>query len=184
MSRRRLPFWIPVLLVACALCGQPALAQGATASAMSEYAVKSALLFKLPQFVYRQGVARNTELGICLIGSNPFGGALEKLAQTPVDGRAVKLIKLGAGTDAGDCDFVFVARSESGNLEAVLRRLGKLSAVTVSDIEGFARAGGMVELALGGEGAAISILINRKAAQKQNVEFNAQLLRLAKVVEP
>jgi hypothetical protein len=30
----------------------------------------------------------------------------------------------------------------------------------------------------------VSILINRKAARLQNIEFNAQLLRLAKVVEP
>jgi len=54
----------------------------------------------------------------------------------------------------------------------------------VSDIAGFAKAGGMVEFSLGGEGAAVSILVNRKSAQKQSIEFNAQLLRLAKVVEP
>jgi ABC-type uncharacterized transport system substrate-binding protein len=42
----------------------------------------------------------------------------------------------------------------------------------------------MVEFALRGDGSGIQILINRKAAQKQGIEFNAQLLRLAKIVEP
>lgn len=151
---------------------------------VSEYAVKSALLFRLPQFVYQPDQVRDAFLEICLLGSNPFGGALEKLAQAPVEGRPVRLLKLGSAADAGGCDFVFITRSETGNLEGILRRLGIHPAVTVSDIEGFARAGGMVEFALGSEGAAISILINRKAAQKQGIEFNAQLLRLAKMVEP
>jgi len=164
-----------------ALFGARAAAEGA---AVQEYAVKSALLFKLPQFVYRPEAERGPAFGMCVVGSNPFGGALEKLAQTPIDGRPVKLMRIGGGSDAAECDFVFVARSEAAGLDALLRRLGNKSAVTVSDIEGFAKAGGMVELALGGEGGAVNILINRRAAQRHNVEFNAQLLRLAKVVEP
>ncbi len=43
----------------------------------------------------------------------------------------------------------------------------------------------MVELAVNPEGGnLLNILINRKAAQAQNIQFNAQLLRLARVVEP
>jgi hypothetical protein len=54
--------------------------------------------------------------------------------------------------------------------------------VTVSDIPGFAKAGGMVELTVSGEH--VGVMLNRRAAQKQGLEFNAQLLRLARVVEP
>ena len=164
-----------------ALFGAPAAAEG---GAVSEYAVKSALLFKLPHFVYRPEAERNAALGMCVLGVSPFGGAMEKLAQAPIDGRPVKLLRITGGGDTAECDFVFIARSEAAGLDAILRRLGKQTAVTVSDIEGFAKSGGMVELALGSEGSAVSILINRKAAQRQNIEFNAQLLRLAKVVEP
>jgi hypothetical protein len=56
--------------------------------------------------------------------------------------------------------------------------------VTVSEISGFAKAGGMVELSLGGAGSPVAILINRQSARQKSIEFNAQLLRLAKVVEP
>lgn len=155
------------------------------AQAVSEYALKSALLFKLPKFVYRSGAtAGNRTIEMCVLGRNPFDGALEKLAQTPIDERAVNVLRLTNAAEAGGCDFIFVARSEADNLEAILRRLAAFPLVTVSDIEGFARAGGMVEFALGRENAAIAILINRKAARMQSVEFNAQLLRLARVVEP
>jgi hypothetical protein len=160
--------------------GALAYAQGA----VSEYAMKSALLFKLPQFVYRGDAAAGAPVGLCVLGNNPFGGALEKLAQQVGDGKTVRISRLSTVGEAQDCDYVFVSRSESIRLDAVLKRIGRPSLVTVSDIEGFARAGGMVEFALSDEGAGISILINRKAAQRQNIEFNAQLLRLAKVVEP
>lgn len=153
-------------------------------SSVSEYALKSTLLFKLPQFVYRGSPVSGHTLSICLLGSNPFGGAPEKLAQALIDGRQVRYQRISSAVDAGECEFIFISRSESANLDSVLRRLSSYPAVTVSDIEGFARAGGMVEFALGVEGAAVSIHINRKAASRQGVEFNAQLLRLAKVIDP
>ncbi|GAB1392748.1 hypothetical protein MASR1M60_09110 [Rhodocyclaceae bacterium] len=166
--------WLLVLLVIAPVMAQP----------VSEYALKSALLFKLPQFVYRQEMDRSVPLSICVLGSNPFGSALERLAQNSLDGRAVRTVRLDGAREAAACDLVFISRSEAGGLDGILRRIGGFPVLTVSDIEGFARSGGMVELALGSEGTAINILINRRAAQRQGIEFNAQLLRLAKVVEP
>jgi hypothetical protein len=159
-------------------------AMPAQAQAVSEYAVKSALLFKLPKFVYRPEVARERTINICVLGRNPFDGALERLAQTPIGQQAVNVLHLGTAAEAAACDFVFIARSETSALDTILRRLAGYPVVTVSDIEGFAGAGGMVEFALGGENAAIAILINRRAARAQSFEFNAQLLRLSRVVEP
>ncbi len=166
--------WLLIFLVIAPVFAQP----------VPEYALKSALLFKLPQFVYRQDLDRSTPLSICVLGNSPFGGLLERLAQTPINGRTVRTVRLEGPRDATACEFVFISRSEANGLDGILRRMGSYPVVTVSDIEGFARSGGMVELALGGEGGAISILINRQAAQRQGIEFNAQLLRLAKMVEP
>jgi hypothetical protein len=153
-----------------------------------EYALKSALLFKLPHFVYRpeieRNIARNTPLAICLLGNNSFGNALEKLAVIPVAGRSVRLQYLESPDAVAGCEFVFISRSEASRLKEVLRQIGTYPAVTVSDIAGFANSGGMVELALGAEGTAITLLINRRAGQRLGIEFSAQLLRLSKVVEP
>lgn len=155
----------------------------AWAQPVTEYALKSALLFKLPQFIYRSDLDRNVQLNMCLLGQNPFGNALEKLAQNPIDGRSVRFIHLSSASRLSECEVVFISRSEANGVETFLRRIDK-PVLTVSDINGFARAGGMVEFALAPQGGAISILINRRAAQQQGIEFNAQLLRLAKVVEP
>lgn len=164
-----------------AALGQVAWAQS---PAVAESALKSALFFKLPLFVYRAGEDRTRPLSVCLLGNGAYGPAFEKLAQSPIDGRAVRFSRLASVTEATRCDFLFVSESESTQLPAILRHLATLPLVSVSDISGFARAGGMVELALGAPGAPVSILINRQAAHQKDIEFNAQLLRLAKVVEP
>lgn len=176
---------VPMTLLTLLLVLAPLAARAqAAAGAVSEYAVKSALLFKLPRFVYLPRFEGGTSVTLCVLGQNPFGGALEKLAQTPIDGRAVQVRKLASAGEVGECDFVFVAASEAAHLKATLDKLGEQPVVTVSDIEGFASAGGMVEFAVNKDGGgSLAVLINRKAAQAQSVKFNAQLLRLARIVE-
>lgn len=178
-SRRA--WWLGALL-ALALSGV-SLNAGADQVSISEYGLKAVLFFKLPQFVYRpdSGNSQNN-LVFCVLGNNPFGKALERLAQDPMERRSVEIVNLAAIGDGIICDFIFISRSESASVEFILRKLDGKRIVTVSDIPGFAKAGGMVELTVSGEH--VGVTLNRRAAQKQGLEFNAQLLRLAKVVEP
>ena len=181
MSVSRSAWWLGGLLfLALSGSGQNARAEPAT---ISEYGLKAVLLFKLPQFVYwPDSVPSQNTLIFCVLGTNPFGKALERLAREPGDGRAVEIVNLAAVGDGIVCDFLFVSRSESASVESIIRKFSGKRVVTVSDIPGFAKVGGMVELTVNGEH--VGVTLNRKAAQKQGLEFNAQLLRLAKVVEP
>jgi hypothetical protein len=156
----------------------------ADSPAVSEQALKAVLFYKLPLFVYAGTSDKRQPINICTLGEAPLGEAAEKLPSTLADGRRVNLRTLSAAVDADDCQYVFIGRSETVRLDSLLRRLSGRRVVTVSDIEGFAEAGGMVEFTLRPDGSGLLILINRKAAQKQGIEFNAQLLRLAKIVEP
>lgn len=159
--------------------GLSAYAEQAT---ISEYGLKAVLLFKLPQFVYLPDVSSpKNNLVFCVLGNNPFGKNLDRLAREPIDARAVEFVNLAAIGDISHCDFIFVSLSESASVETIIRKLAGRRIVTVSDIPGFAKAGGMVEFTL--NGGHVGVALNRKAAQKQGLEFNAQLLRLAKVVE-
>jgi len=152
--------------------------------AVSEQTLKAVLFYKLPLFVYHAGSDKQAQIGICTLGDAPLGNAVEKLPATLADGRRVEFKAIQGAGDVGECEFVFIGRSENGRLDSLLRRFQGRRLVTVSDIEGFALAGGMVEFSLRSDSPRIQILINRKAAQKQGIEFNAQLLRLAKVIEP
>lgn len=161
------------------LYGGPLSAQPA---AVSEQALKAVLLFKLPLFVYHERTADREVVTICVLGRSGLEDALRQLAVAPIAGRRVDLRELRPGDSAQPCELVFVGRSESRALAHTLGSLQAPSAVTVSDIEGFAAAGGMVELGVRGEGEGLAIVINRAAARAQGIEFNAQLLRLARTV--
>lgn len=155
----------------------------AASPALSEQAVKSALLLKLTKFVYLPQERTEETPVLCVLGNNPFAGSLEALIGAATDERSLQLAYPESSNDVDECHFVFVARSESRQVAAVIKQLQQHPLVTISDIDGFARRGGMVELALDKSGSGqIKILINRKAAAAQGIEFNAQLLRLATLV--
>lgn len=145
---------------------------------VSEYGMKAVLFYRLSQFVYWPGgEGAPNPLVLCVVGKNPFGQAISQLAPSGAN-IDVRL----APSDPGVCHLMFISRSESNSLEFWLSRTEGKRVVTVSDIAGFARAGGMIELPLDGE--RVGIVINRRSAQKKGFEFNAQLLRLARVIEP
>lgn len=164
--------------VCCALLWLllPASAAQAGPQEVQEYGMKALLFYRLPQFIYWPGGERPAApLVLCIAGNNPFGPALAPLVSQ--GGGEIRQ----AGNELTGCHLLFIARSESGAVERWLGRAEQKRVVTVSDIPGFARQGGMIELPL--EGERVGLIVNRRSAQKQGFEFNAQLLRLARGVE-
>ncbi len=145
---------------------------------VSEYGMKAVLFYRLPQFVYWPSSEPEPKpMVLCVVGKNPFGNAISQLKQSN-DNIDLRL----APADPSQCHLLFISRSESANLESWLSRADGRHTLTVSDIPGFARSGGMVELPV--EGERVGIVINRRSAMRKGFEFNAQLLRLARVINP
>lgn len=168
-------------LLAGVVSGNLALAQS---TAVAEQTLKAVLFFKLPMFVYHgdEGLSPPV-LRFCVLGVSQLETALRSLAEQAANDRPVAFRSIADAPGAKACDFLFIGRSESANLVATLQALDHAKVVTVSDIAGFARDGGMVELALRADGGGLRILINRRAGRNAGIEFNAQLLRLAEIVE-
>lgn len=169
------------ILLAGLLSANLALAQSA---AVSEQTLKAVLFFKLPMFVYHgdAGLSPPT-LRFCVLGLSQLEAALQSLAQQTANDQQVDFRTINDAPGATACDFLFIGQSERAGLLSTLESLPKTHVVTVSDIPGFARNGGMVELALRADGGGLKILINRRAGREAAIEFNAQLLRLAEIVE-
>ena len=79
-----------------------------------------------------------------------------------------------------DCQLVFVAKSEGARRDQDLSALAGHPTLTVSDIDGFGKAGGMIQFYL--DGTKLRFLINQEVAQKQSLKLSAQLLSLGKQV--
>lgn len=162
------------------------------AGGAGEYQVKAAFLYNLTRFVRWPAdgfPAADSPFGVCVVGDDPFGESLRlTLEDQRVDRHPIVLRTLGQRRPPADCRLVFIPRvqhpyeSRRSRDPAVLARL--LAAphrLLVSDIRGFAAAGGAVELVE--RGSRIGLVINLARLERSGLRAMASLLRLAEIVE-
>lgn len=169
--------------LALAFTFAPARAASSTppAGATAEYRVKAAFLFNFAQFVQWPAQAfpdEQSPLVIGVWGENPFGDYLEQLtAGEKIGERAILVKLLGKVEEAQECQIVFIARSETAQMDRVLAQLNGRSVLTVSDAESFNRRGGMIRFVT--EGGKIRFRINVNAAKTAGLVISSKLLRAA-----
>jgi hypothetical protein len=158
---------------------------GAQTGTQREYELKAGVLYHIIEYVeWPSGsfVAGQTEpvLQIGLVGQIPFAAALEVLNGKTIQGRKL-VVKQLSGTDAAaDCQVLFIGASEKPRLEEIVAKVKDRPILTVSEVEGFAERGGMVNLIAGQN--RIVMEINRQVAGQARLSISSQLLKLAKVL--
>lgn len=150
-----------------------------------EYRVKAVFLYRFAQFVEwpKDAAAPDVPFRICVLGTNPFGTALDDAVRgEQVRGRRVVARHVARAVDARSCQVVFISQSETPRLPAVLAELRGSSALTVGEIDRFAELGGMVNFRiLKGK---IHLEINVRAAREAGLTISSRLLKLATLVLP
>ncbi len=172
------------LIVLCLLCFllPPQLH---SAPPTSEYKLKAALLYKLSKFVVwpeTEAAETSGEFGICILGDDPFGEAMDILQSRKTGGKTIRIHRF-AQSEAIDkrCQIVFIDMSKRAFLGSILGKLRTMPILTVADMRGFARQGGMMQFTRGAK--RIEFVINPQSAQRSGLEIAAPLLELATVVE-
>jgi hypothetical protein len=150
----------------------------------TDYQVKAAYLTNLGRFVSqwsaRPGSPDET-FDICILGPDPFGSDLD---------RAVKGEKIGASPlaakrisspqEATGCRVLYIGATGEAQLNTVLSTLGTAPVLTVSDIPGFVRRGGMIQFFLDGDH--VRLEINVSAARRAGLTLSSELLKIARSV--
>jgi serine/threonine protein kinase len=104
-----------------------------------EYKVKAAMLFKfLSSVEWPDSSAQSESKGksICIIGYDPFGGALEQiLAQAGAAGSvSVRRFPAGTGSSlAGSCNIAYVNGQQRGNTNEIVESLEEQHVLTVTE---------------------------------------------------
>ncbi|TAL05304.1 MAG: YfiR family protein [Verrucomicrobia bacterium] len=154
---------------------------GAQEFVAPEQTVKAAFLYNFAKFVEwptNSFAASNSDLVIGVLGKDPFGQTLdETVAGRRVDGHPVVIARYRQIGEATNCHVLFLASSEKKNLPRILAELKTRAVLTVSDIEDFAAAGGLIQLVKRGE--RIQFKINAEAAGRSQLKFSSKLLRLS-----
>jgi len=150
-----------------------------------EYQIKAAFLFNFVQFVeWPSGAFTNSDSPFCIgvLGEDPFGTALEETVHgETVQNRRLVLQRSHRVENLKGCQIIFISKSETERVPGILGDLDPVPALTVSETQGFAQRGGIINLYLAAN--KVRFEINTAAARRKGLKISSQLLSLGKIIE-
>jgi hypothetical protein len=170
---------LAVAILVCARAHAENPAQGP-----SEYQVKAAFLYNFVKFVDWPATpaAQDGPIEICVLGKDPFAGALERVVEgKTVNGRPLVIRRIGDITAARPCQVLFVSASEAGRVSEITKAVRGWNVLTVSEIDRFSERGGIITFLM--EGQRVRFQINPKRAASAGLTISSKLLQLA-VIRP
>ena len=178
--------YIAAAAIAVALSVTVQVHDARTAQANLEYEVKAAFLYNFAKFVEWPDTAfaaPDAPIVFCIVGSNPFDGALERVINDrTAHGRRI-VVHETAEPAPGSCHLVFVAGTEDPRVARVVQTSQAeqgAPVLTVGESESFNDAGGMIRLVV--EEGGVRFDINAALAERAGLKFSSQLLKLARNV--
>jgi hypothetical protein len=169
-------------VILAALTLGPALPPNASAQEsvrLAEQDIKAALLYNFLRYTQWPAAARAGEPAVvCVYGRDPFGGRLAPMAGRTVNQRTIEVRAVRSFTEADACTLLYLSADERARWADLRTHLGRSDVLTVSDYDGFARSGGMIEFTRTNN--RIGVLINTGALANANLEVEDRLLRLAR----
>ena len=143
--------------------------------------LKAVFLFNFSQFVTwpSNSMADNSPFVIGVLGNDPFSSYIESVVEgEKVANHSIIIQRYDDVREMKNCQILFINKADAGE---VAKSVGSRPILTVSDDEGFAKSGGMVQFYLASN--KIKIRINLNAAKAANLQISSKLLRLAEVIE-
>ena len=157
----------------------------AQAPAFDEYQVKAAFLYNFAKFVeWPPGTFANSNepIGICVVGQNPFGSALDDMVRgKKIGDRAFAVRRLPDTQQASKCQILFIGAAEWKRTPALLEALKGAGILTVGETDDFTALGGVIGFRL--EGTRVRIQIALETAERTRLRISSKLLSLAEIVK-
>ncbi len=162
------------------LAPQPA----ALAAAATEQQVKAVFVFNFSHFVQWPAdvfATRTQPFMICVLGNEPLAALLDETVKGErVDQHPLQVRRVRAGDAPGACQILYIDRTAAPDLERLMAAPDPLRTLTVSDLDGAASRGVMIELAT--RNNRVGLTINVDAARAAGLTISSNLLRPAQIV--
>jgi hypothetical protein len=155
----------------------------AQVAALPEPQLKAEFIERFTRFVDWPDDASESErpFVIGVVGQSALTPFLEQMAGSRrIKGRPVVVQPLQEPESMRRCHVVFIAASQGGSLPRILARVAHEPVLTISDSEGFAERGVIINFFELGD--RLRFEINEPAAQRSGLRIGSQLFRLARVI--
>jgi len=161
------------------------LAAPSQAQVSKEYQLKAVLLWRLAQFTQWPSNAfesADSPVVICVLGENPFGGALEAAVRgETAHGRRLAVQRHRSIDQIRDCHILFITGAGPRQAKEITAALAGRSVLTVADGDTLASTyEAMIQFVI--EENKIKLRINPKAAAAARLVLDPRLLRSAEII--
>jgi len=157
---------------------------GLAADAPTEVQVQAVFLYNFSRFVEwpaQTFSAPDDPFVIGILGSDPFGARLDEAVRNEqVNGHPLTVRRFRNAAEVENCQILFVDRSEIARLGHILAALDHRGTLTVSQADGTAQRGVMIQFAT--ENNRIRLRINLGSARASGLTISSKLLRPAEIV--
>ncbi len=141
--------------------------------------IKTAYLYNFAKFV-ELPLPDEKSIRVCILGKDDLNGAMLSLNRRTAQGREITVRKEVPLEQLRDCSMVFVAEADIRLLPAVVRQLGNVPVLLISDGRQAVDQG--AHLALLHNDDRVEFDVNLLNLQKSNIRASSQMLKLARVV--
>ncbi len=179
---------VRLLLIFILISSQFHFNQSLKAQTAKEYALKSAFVLHVANFVdWPQNSKVNDktkDFVIGIYGDNPFDNTLKEAINAKkkeIKGKKITVKVITQLDEIGTADILFISSSEKYNLSKVLKRTENYSILTIGDTKGYAERGVMINIFISGSYLAFNV--NTPAYKQANLYISSKLLsRASKVI--
>jgi hypothetical protein len=157
--------------------------RGAQAQETTESVLKGAFVFNFVTFTEwpPDALMDGTPIRACVVGDPAVAGALTtNAAGRDIAGHALEVTTATVQSLAG-CHVVYVSSPSALVVNQAIAATAGSSTLTISDVDTFARSGGVVELFV--EAGKMRFRINLGSAMRAQLELSSRLLSLAELTD-
>jgi hypothetical protein len=162
------------LYILCCLLYLPYLC--ADTSAIDEYKIKAGYIFNFTKFITWPDDNNTETFNICILGSDPFGDAIDPIEQRTAFNHPIKLFRLTSVSKEPHCHIMYV--SADVHTRSIIPY--DKNTLTVGEEAAFISQCGMIAFAK--QQDKIKLQINSKQLQKSGLKVSAKLLEVSELV--
>jgi hypothetical protein len=154
-----------------------------TAQDVTEVRLKGAFIFNFARFTDWPADALSTAIvSACVVGDRGISDALVRaVSGQKLMGRSVIVSFIEPNGPMPTCHFLYVSGVDRTRMNEIVMRLRDTPVLTVSDDDGFLRAGGVIQIFI--ESGKMRFRINPRSAKRARLQLSSRLLALADLVD-
>lgn len=148
---------------------------------LSENKIKAGLVYNFLKYTqWPSADPTSTSITVCILDEDPFDGLLGPISGRTVNHRTIAVNNMEEWNATSLCHMLIIHADRRNDWPELRKKLSNRDILTVSDFNGFAEQGGMIEFSK--ENDRVHVEVNLEAVTKAELQIDNSLLNLTTII--